>query len=83
MRSGKHKARSDEKDFKILTENLEKLNAHTVVDGRLMGEIKYTENFLKGDVINWASFYRWITKRNKEFATSFKAFEGDQAFPVV
>ena len=48
-----------------------------------MGEIKYTENFLKGDVINWASFYRWITKRNKEFATSFKAFEGDQAFPVV
>ena len=82
IKSGKHKARSDEKDFSLLVDNLEKLEAHKVVKGRTFGNFQYPENVLDSEVVSQASYFRWLSKKNKEFVAVFRGSGAAQAFPL-
>ena len=76
IRSGNHKARSDTKDFEALIGVLEKTDAHKKVRGRKFGECKLSANLLESDMFDQASFYRWITTKNKEAAEIMKVKNG-------
>ena len=82
VRRGKHKARSDDRDFAMLLKNLQQTEAHVVKSGRCFGSLKYPKNILDdADLFNKASFFRWVTQKNKDFATSFRGSHAEKGFP--
>ena len=80
IKSGK--ARLDEKDFNLMVRHLERLEAHKVVNGRKFGDLQYKENLLESEVVSQASYFRWLSKKNKEFVSVFKGSGAEQAFPL-
>ena len=66
LRSGRHVARSDTKDFESLMKNLMELEAHKVIDGREFGHYVYPENILDDEIFDKSKFYRWIANKNDE-----------------
>ena len=72
IRSGAHKKRSDEVDYQILFDDLTKTEAHKKFEeGRMFGNVKYPENLLDSEIFNKASFYRWLTQKNKESVAAY------------
>ena len=80
IRSGKHKRRRDVEDFKILVDSLTKNNAHIFTPGREYGSLKYPEDITR--LYNEASFYRWLSLKNKEFSNAVRSASADEAFPL-
>ena len=81
VRKGKHNARSDGYDFEKLLKNLQQTDAHLVKPGRQFGNLEYPKNILDDDLFNKASFFRWLTQKNKDFASSFKGSNAEKGFP--
>ena len=73
LRKGAHKSRSDQKDYEAIFKNLTELKAHEIIPGRKFGSIQYPPNFLDYEKIDRSSFFRWITKKNKDFLTATKS----------
>ena len=76
VRSGNHNPRSDAQDFHLLLDMLEKTEAHKKIEGRKFGEFSLSANLLECEVFDEASFYRWITEKNKEAQRILKAKQG-------
>ena len=76
IRSGKHNPRSNTEDFNLLLDMLEKTEAHKKKEGRQFGEFSLSANLLESAVFDEASFYRWITEKNKEAQKILKAKQG-------
>ena len=66
VRSGRHKPRTDKSDFEALLKMLEKTEAHRKISGRSFGDLDMPGNPLDSKVVDKASFFRWITSKNKE-----------------
>ena len=66
VRSGRHKPRTDKEDFEAILKMLEKTEAHRKIGGRSFGNLDMPANLLDSNRINQASFFRWITSKNKE-----------------
>ena len=63
-------------------EILQETNAHKIVRGREFGEIKYPKNFLEAEKFNQAAYYRWLTRKNKDFAAAYRGSNLDESFPL-
>ena len=83
IKSGKHKKRSDETDYKRLYESLCQTEAHKITSGRKFGNIKYPNNLLDTAVINKAAFYRWLTQKNRDFGAAYFGAEASLALPEL
>ena len=66
IRSGKHTARSDSKDYDMLFFNLTETRAHMKINGRTYGDFHLPENILEDERFSNAGFYRWLVSKNKE-----------------
>ena len=66
IRSGRHNARSDAKDYAMLFSHLTDTRAHVKVRGRTFGNLDFKENLMEDDIFEKAEFYRWIVDKNKE-----------------
>ena len=66
IRSGNHRARSDDKDYAMLVSHLTETQAHMKIDGRTFGNFQFPENLMEDDLFNKAEFYRWLVSKNKE-----------------
>ena len=66
VRTGKHTARSDDKDYDMLFSHLTETRAHLHISGRTFGHFRFPENLLDDLRFNNAGFYRWLVSKNKE-----------------
>ena len=66
IRSGRHNARSDAKDYAMLFSHLTDTRAHVKVSSRTCGNLDFKENLMEDDIFEKAEFYRWIVDKNKE-----------------
>ena len=66
IRSGNHRARSDDKDYAMLLTHLTETQAHMKIEGRTFGDFQFPENLMEDDMFNRAEFYRWLGTKNKE-----------------
>ena len=73
IRSGRHNARSDAKDYAMLFSHLTDTRAHVKVSGRTFGNLDFKENLMEDDRFEKAEFYRWIVEKNKEAKSVLKA----------
>ena len=55
LRTGRHKARSDSKDFELLMDSLWENKAHLKINGRTFGAYKYPENILDDEKLLFPS----------------------------
>ena len=81
VRSGAHKKRSDEADYKLLFENLNETQAHKYLKNRKFGDLKYPENLMEADLIDKAAFYRWLAQKNRDFAAAHDGAQAANALP--
>ena len=77
IRSGRHNARSDSKDYDMVFSHLTDTRADTKVEGRAFGDFKYTENLMDDKRFNKVEFYRWLVGKNKEAKTALNAKRRD------
>ena len=77
IRSGRHNARSDSKDYDMVFSHLTDTRADTKVEGRAFGDFKYTENLMDDKRFNKVEFYRWLVGKNKEAKTALSAKRRD------
>ena len=73
IRSGKHTARSDVKDYNKLFAHLTETRAHLRIDGRTFGNFNLPSNILKDERFDNAGFYRWLVGKNKEAKSVIRA----------
>ena len=73
IRSGKHTARSDDKDYDMLFAQLTETRAHIRIEGRTFGNFKLPLNILKDERFENAGFYRWLVGKNKEAKSVLRA----------
>ena len=73
MRTGRHNARSDQKDYDMLFSHLTDTRAHMRIEGRTFGELNFTENLMEDDRFDNVEFYRWIVTKNKEAKSVLEA----------
>ena len=66
IRSGKHKARTDDKDYDMLFNHLTETKAHLKVHGRIYGDFNLRENIMNDNRFDNVPFYRWLSTKNKE-----------------
>ena len=66
IRSGKHNARSDRKDYEMLFSLLSDTRAHVQVSGREFGDVDFGKDLMEDDRFDKTEFYRWIVAKNKE-----------------
>ena len=66
IRSGRHKARSDTKDYEMLFSHLTETRAHLKVKGRTFGDLNFPEDLMDDKRFERVEFYRWIVDKNKE-----------------
>ena len=66
IRSGKHNARSDTRDYEMLFSHLSDIRAHVKVSGRKFGNINFGKDIMEDDRFDKTEFYRWIVAKNKE-----------------
>ena len=81
IRSGKHKMRSDQKDYKVIFDKLSELRAHEIIAGRKFGNLTYPENLLTYEKFNRANFFRWITTKNKDLMNTLQRSHALSALP--
>ena len=81
IRSGVHNSRSDEADYNLLLENLNQTQAHIQLKGRKFGNLKYPSNIMEAEMLNKAAFYRWLTQKNRAFASAHDAAGAGFALP--
>ena len=73
IRKGTHKSRSDEKDYNTIFKNLTDMRAHEFTPGRKFGSIEYPENILTHKRFDRSSFFRWLSKKNKDSLTAYNS----------
>ena len=66
IRSGRHKARSDTKDYEMLFSHLTETRAHLKIKGRTFGDLNFPEDLMDDKRFDKVEFYRWIVDKNKE-----------------
>ena len=73
IRSGRHCARSDAKDYAMMFSQLTETRAHMKIEGRAFGDFNFTEDILEDKRFDKAAFYRWLTTKNKEAESTLRA----------
>ena len=73
IRSGRHNARSDDKDYDMLFSSLTDTRAHMRIEGRTFGDLTFGENLLEDKRFDQVEFYRWIVTKNKEAKSALSA----------
>lgn len=76
IRSGKHNARSDTEDYKMLFSHLTETRAHVIIEGRTFGDIMFPKNLMDDDRFDKVQFYRWLVHKNNEAKSALRAREG-------
>ena len=76
IRSGKHNARSDTEEYKMLLSHLSETKAHVIIEGRTFGDIMYPKNLMDDDRFDKVQFYRWIVQKNNEAKKALRARDG-------
>ena len=66
IRSGRHRPRSDNKDYDRLFSELTEVNAHLKIRGRAFGDLDFKEDLMEDERFSKVEFYRWIGNKNKE-----------------
>ena len=73
IRSGRHCARSDAKDYAMMFSQLTETKAHIKIEGRAFGDFNFTEDIMEDKRFDKAVFYRWLTTKNKEAESTLRA----------
>ena len=73
IRSGRHCARSDAKDYDMMFSQLTETRAHMLIEGRVFGDFNFAEDIMEDKKFDKAEFYRWLTTKNKEAMSSLSA----------
>ena len=73
IRSGKHNARSDAKDYALLFSHLCEVGADKKISGRVFGDFKLKEDLMDDSKFDNVEFYRWIGTKNKEAVRTLSA----------
>ena len=73
IRSGRHCARSDAKDYNMMFSQLTETRAHMKIEGRPFGDFDFAEDIMEDKRFDKAEFFRWLTTKNKEAMSALSA----------